>query len=905
MRLPLTFRIFLVLFLLVFVAVATAVWVTIWQGQRIGQLQVERDLANIAAARRQLEDQSFEALQLRTSLIATDPAVAQYLNAVTSDDLGLDGAMPVSSEDPLGLAPAPAAALPTGTRGSIADLLRERQSQYGFDLGIVMDPEGQVLARTDQQDEFVDTLSGDPLVGRVLDSLESTAAYWESGGELYQATAAPIVLQDQSVGLLLLAHRIDDSLAKDLTDISGARVSFWRVEGAALKPGASSLEREQRAELASQLNVQATALMGRMAGAKALRQERIELGGQTWIGDVHPLVGGDEQVVGAVLTLARPERSTGPVHEMQRWVIGTGIVTLVLALGAAYALARGLLKPVRRLAAAARQAANGDYAVEVGVAGTDELSQLSQSFDQLLSSLREKSDMEGYVAELSRFLPEVGGESVAPAVPRATPPTRVRGLLIALDFRRFAQDVPIGQEAIALTELASLAMDAETLARHRGGRLLECQGHTLILGFEGAQRILAGFNVLGHLLIRAAAVTGAAAPAGAALEGEVVHGSLPNREPQSATLGIAMTQVRRLLAEATPGVVLLAPILARTLQPHLGKECGVSVGALSGKNFYALTPTDLSLLPALPDPEGMADDPNATRLPPVTTGARLTPGTARTRLAPGMRLGGRFEILGVLGAGGMGVVYKARDVELDDLVALKMFKPGMQIDAGQLDRLKVELKLARKITHPNVLRTYDFGDVDGTAFISMEYVRGMTLRFLLTQTGRLPYAAALRLARQVCSGLQAAHEVGVLHRDIKPENVILTPQGNAKLMDFGIARPLRKGEIQSGDDGMFVGTPAYAAPEALSGDEVDVRADVYAMGVMLTEMFCGKLPYAGGDTLQIYVQHLEQAPIKPSELWPEVPPALEALLLRCLEKKPALRFPTASALIDALATLRS
>jgi serine/threonine-protein kinase len=251
------------------------------------------------------------------------------------------------------------------------------------------------------------------------------------------------------------------------------------------------------------------------------------------------------------------------------------------------------------------------------------------------------------------------------------------------------------------------------------------------------------------------------------------------------------------------------------------------------------------------------------------------------------------------------MVYKARDVELDDLVALKMLKPGTQIDTAQLDRLKSELKLARKITHPNVLRTYDFGDVGGSPFISMEYVRGMTLRYLITQTGKLPYAAALRLARQACGGLQAAHDEGVLHRDIKPENVILTPQGNAKLMDFGIARTLRKGELQSGENGLFVGTPSYAAPEALSGDDVDARADIYSMGIMLTEMFCGKLPFAGGDTMQIYVQHLQQAPIRPHELWPEIPRPLEQIILKCLEKKPSMRFASAGDLLNALSQLRS
>ena len=177
----------------------------------------------------------------------------------------------------------------------------------------------------------------------------------------------------------------------------------------------------------------------------------------------------------------------------------------------------------------------------------------------------------------------------------------------------------------------------------------------------------------------------------------------------------------------------------------------------------------------------------------------------------------------MLGAGGMGIVYKARDRELDDLVALKMLKRDLWGDRTQLDRLKSELKLARKITHPNVLRTYDFGEMDGIPFISMEFVRGVTLRYMLDQTRRLPYSAGLRLAKQLCAGLAAAHAVGVLHRDIKPENLILEPTGNAKLMDFGIARPIDRMTPGQTQAGFIVGTPQYLAPEILKGQEADFR----------------------------------------------------------------------------------
>jgi serine/threonine-protein kinase len=287
---------------------------------------------------------------------------------------------------------------------------------------------------------------------------------------------------------------------------------------------------------------------------------------------------------------------------------------------------------------------------------------------------------------------------------------------------------------------------------------------------------------------------------------------------------------------------------------------------------------------------------------PVATSPRAP---RQTALLPGMRFGGRYDILGVLGEGGMGVVYKARDLELDDVVALKMLKPAALGDSEHLDRLKSEIRLARKITHPNVLRTFDFGDVDGRPYISMEYVRGMTLRYLIKQAGRIPYSAALRIARQLSAGLAAAHEVGVLHRDIKPENLILEASGNAKLMDFGIARPLHRSEPGHTQPGMFVGTPAYSSPEQLAGGEVDARSDIYASGVLMCEMFCGKVPFQGASTLEIYMAQMQQEPIRPSAWWPEVPPPLEALILRCIEREPGARIQSASELGAALAGLRA
>jgi serine/threonine-protein kinase len=272
-------------------------------------------------------------------------------------------------------------------------------------------------------------------------------------------------------------------------------------------------------------------------------------------------------------------------------------------------------------------------------------------------------------------------------------------------------------------------------------------------------------------------------------------------------------------------------------------------------------------------------------------------------VAPGSLMGRRFQVLSLLGSGGMGVVYKARDRELDDLVALKVLRRDLWGDRAQLERLKSELKLARRITHPNVLRTYDFGELDRVAFISMEYVRGVTLRYMLDQTHRLPYSAALRLAKQLCAGLSAAHAVGVIHRDIKPENLILEATGNAKLMDFGIARPVSRLQPGQTQAGFIVGTPQYLAPEQVQGGEIDTRADIYSAGVVLYEIFTGEVPFRGATAMEVVLKHLQQEPPPPHEHWSEIPQRLEAAILRCLRKNPGERFNTAEELHHELEAL--
>lgn len=222
----------------------------------------------------------------------------------------------------------------------------------------------------------------------------------------------------------------------------------------------------------------------------------------------------------------------------------------------------------------------------------------------------------------------------------------------------------------------------------------------------------------------------------------------------------------------------------------------------------------------------------------------------------------RYEISEELGRGGMGIVYRARDRETGELVAVKVLKPEISADAASVDRFKTELRMARKITHRNVCRIYEFSRVGGTAYISMELVEGETLRSILNRFGTLSFRKGIEIARQVCAGLREAHAQGVIHRDLKPQNVMVDASGNAKIMDFGIARPVEAGATTTA----IVGTPAYMAPEQAEGGRADQRSDIYAFGLVLYEMFTGTRAFDGETPVTVLVKQIHENPIRPRDL---------------------------------------
>ena len=273
---------------------------------------------------------------------------------------------------------------------------------------------------------------------------------------------------------------------------------------------------------------------------------------------------------------------------------------------------------------------------------------------------------------------------------------------------------------------------------------------------------------------------------------------------------------------------------------------------------------------------------------------------ATGKIRAGTRVGGRFVIERPLGAGGMGAVYLARDEQLGESVALKVIAGMALLDPGSAERLRRETSMARRISHPNVVRMHDLGEEHGLLFVSMEYVAGESLGARIQRLGTLTPAQLRPLVIQLCEGLTAAHGVGIIHRDLKPANVLIDAQERVKLIDFGIAR----GDLQVGmtATNMVVGTPEYMAPEQVRGGAVDARTDVYALGAVLYHALTGRPPFRGDTPISVGLAHCQDPVTPPRQLRPDIPPVWDSVILRALEKTPAARFPTVQALQAALNT---
>jgi serine/threonine protein kinase len=270
----------------------------------------------------------------------------------------------------------------------------------------------------------------------------------------------------------------------------------------------------------------------------------------------------------------------------------------------------------------------------------------------------------------------------------------------------------------------------------------------------------------------------------------------------------------------------------------------------------------------------------------------------------------RYKIEQVIGEGGMGFVYLARHKVIDKKVAIKVLRSDMARDRENLDRFLQEARAASSIGNPHIVDISDFGDLpDGSTYFVMEYLDGGSLSHLIDKTKRLPLDRLCHIALQMAAGLAAAHECGIVHRDLKPDNVILITRGGdsdfVKILDFGIAKVMSSGEAKLTVAGAVFGTPHYMSPEQAAGTPVDHRTDIYSLGVIFYEMVSGTLPFNADNFMAILSQHMYQAPTPLREIAPECPPAIEAVILKCLSKKPEARFQSMEELAEDLRRVRA
>ena len=278
-----------------------------------------------------------------------------------------------------------------------------------------------------------------------------------------------------------------------------------------------------------------------------------------------------------------------------------------------------------------------------------------------------------------------------------------------------------------------------------------------------------------------------------------------------------------------------------------------------------------------------------------TASGQINVFTGAPILETGSLLGGRYQILNILGVGGMGAVYQALDIELNRTIALKVIRPDLAGNQSIIDRFKQELILATQVTHKNVVRIYDLGEAEGMKFITMEFVEGQDLRSLIHEQTKLSAEEAVDIMQQVCRALEAAHAVGVIHRDLKPQNIMRDNNGRVVVMDFGLARTLGgDGMTQSG---ALVGTMEYMSPEQALAQELDQRSDIFSLGVIFYELLSGAIPFRADSALASLIKRTQERVVPVSDLDATIPAPISAIVSRCLEREVDVRYQSANELL--------
>ena len=869
--------------LLIFIALSVVVGFTYQVSRSVAQNTVDESLD--ASLTLQGKFRELDERELLTVLenISSDPNFVAYIETAIRASFVASTDNPISEND--------------GENqidiSSIIDLINERRRQINAEFMIITDVDGNVIAHTQRPDWQGGNIADTPLLAPVIEELSSNAGLWQEDNELYQAAASPLVVGGYDVyGFVIAGDAINTDFAERLKSFINSDVAYLLASEEGLRDVGSTLNLTNSNTLLTELQNRATIPLNSLASDIKLN---VLVNDETHIAQIHPL---STPMANAsmplLVTLSSAAQFRESFDRITASVMGVGLFTILLAFLLSYVFSSRTLKPVTQLASAADAASQGTFTETIELSGNDELTRLGSAINRLLSNLREKQDMQNYLTQISHLIPENDGKGVSGDQFTMRPARVGNHSVLAVDTSPILEATgKASQLQDGLQEITQICHDVITQFH---GEVVTDSGSQLLCSFQGEHHSVAAYASAVSIHKRTATLTkrlNGHPPRFAIGDGKCIsgtHGGATQQRP--FVYGSPLLHVQRLLTEARPGECLASNGAYKQLKPLLQQyniRPGQVEGSVSQKRYCQLPLEAQRVLQA-----NEITVRNDTIYP---TDKR----TGGKEIRTGAFINNRYEIISTLGEGSMGSVYKAMDQELDIMVAIKLIRVGSSVDKATLENLKSEIRLARQITHQNILRTYDLGDVDGVPFITMEYVRGLTLRKLMTNTQKLPYSAGLRVARQLCEGLKAVHEIGVLHRDIKPENIIIELSGNVKLMDFGIARSLRdyKRERDS-EKGIFVGTPRYASPEQMMGHELSPASDIYACGVVLTELFTGTIPIEGESFTQISESHVFSPPIPPKELWPGIPDKLDHILMHCLSKRPEERYQNVDELLEQL-----
>ncbi|HEX6086169.1 MAG TPA: protein kinase [Thermoanaerobaculia bacterium] len=874
-RFPLVLKLFLLTALLIAIVVAVAIGITISRANAIANETVTRSISGAANLFDKFEAERLAALAGATRVLGSDSAFYAYIQTALQPALP-ETAAPADPNVP--------AAAPAIDFASINDQLIQNRERLETDVMMLLDDQGNLVARTDKlmiaggaTEDFYEKSS---LVRRIVDDgeVQVTTGVLTLDGKLFQVAVAPVASGARSVriGYLINGYAMDQEFANQIEAATNAGVMFATKENSVRSTNAPSVMPKDVAP-------------GRTSEVNVDRNR--------YIVTARPLKSGND-VVGNAIFLRSLDRELAPFREIEQAMLFGGGAALLLALLFSWLIAKRVTRPISQLAGIAQAITAGDYSVGPDTRGNDEVGILGRSFGKMINSLRDKAELEELYAQMAEKQAE------GPAVTLRNEPARLdEGTVLVTDLRGLPATVGEGDAAsvIAAVERA-MRLQQNEVAR-QDGEVREINGHRLVSVFRGDRGIIHAIRAARAINEELAAQQTTMGVGVGIATGEFVSGSV-NLDFDS---GLAIVGNAPLLAllfawHAPNGFAFVSYESAQAA----GAEVLNAAVREEVKLKWLPQALPVASLPLVSVTTGMMRavgtmSGEATVRMDTAAGA-TAPATAHADLNIGQLFAGRYRIESILGRGGMGVVYKATDAQLDETVAIKTL-PGdvMTRSPEDLERFKREIRLARKITHRNVLRTYDYGEADGVYFISMEYVRGYTLNELMDEAParQMPARATIGITRQICRGLHAAHEQGIIHRDIKPQNVLIDAKGEVKLMDFGVARMAEVPEAMT-QAGMIVGTPHYMSPEQVQGKTLDARTDVYAMGVLLYELVAGRRPFESSSLTGILTAHITEKAKPPIEVRPDIGRELNAIILRCLEKDPRARYADAGGLLADL-----